>query len=117
MSTTGSTDRERRWRKRIEEWKTSGASASAFAKRHGFSSSSLRYWEGRLVLGAEETLRSAKSDGPALVRVVPRSAAVGPARDETAVVIDVGGVTIRVLPGFDAALLVEVVRVLREAAS
>lgn len=119
MSTTGSKDRERRWRKLVREWKASGESAAGFAKRHGFSSSSLRYWEGRLQLAEEEAEpRSVvKPDGPTLVRVVPRRGATGPGRDETSVLVDVGGATIRVLPGFDAALLVEVVRALREATS
>ncbi len=96
----------------MREWKASGESAAGFARRHGFSSSSLRYWEGRL--GPDET---AHPKAPPLVRVVPGNAAAGLGQDEATVVVDVGGATIRVLPGFDATLLVEVVRVLREAAS
>jgi len=119
MSTTESKDRERRWRKLVKEWRASGESAAGFAKRHGFSSSSLRYWEGRLHLDGEgaEPGSAVKSDGPSLVRVIPRRGVAGPGREEGSVIVDVGGATIRVLPGFDATLLVEVVRVLREAAS
>jgi hypothetical protein len=119
MSTTESKDRERRWRKLVKEWRASGESAAGFAKRHGFSSSSLRYWEGRLHLDAEgaEPRSAVKSDGPSLVRLIPRRGAEGPGRDQPSVVIDVGGAMVRVLPGFDATLLVEVVRVLREASS
>jgi hypothetical protein len=46
-----------------------------------------------------------------------RSEAGGPGPEEAAVVISVAGACIRVLRGFDATLLANVIRVLRESVS
>jgi len=71
---------------------------AAFAARHGFSRGTLSWWSSRL--GPE-----AKPAG--FVRVVAR-----PAPTPASLVLEVGAVRIRVVPGFDAVLLSDVVRAL-----
>jgi len=59
------TPRESRqeWAKRVASWRRSGETAQAFAARHGWNSSTLRWWssEGR----------RARGDGVAFVEVTP----------------------------------------------
>lgn len=71
-----------------------------FAERQGFNAATLRWWSSRV--GREK---------PAgFVRVVARPAPTTPS-----LVLEVGAVRIRVVPGFDATLLTEVVRALEAA--
>jgi hypothetical protein len=36
------------WRKRVAGWRASGETAAVYSARHGFTTSSLRYWSCRL---------------------------------------------------------------------
>ena len=91
------------WAKRVAAWRASGRTADTFAAGHGFAGSTLRWWASRL-----------GQRGPALVRVVP---VTSPAVGEAVVELGVGGVRVFVRTGFDRALLVEVLDVLREKAA
>ncbi len=42
------TDTKATWRERVESWRTSGETAAAFSTRHGFASSTLRWWASQL---------------------------------------------------------------------
>ena len=76
-----------------------------FARREGYSPSTLAWWATELRRRGEAPGRT--STVPTLVRVVPRSAP--PA---AALVLEVGRVRISVARGFDAALLRDVVAAL-----
>lgn len=87
----------------IEEWKTSGQSAVAFAQERGISATRLSYWSKQL---AEE-----------MVEATPRfvSVAVPSARDATTgatMEIEFGGVIMRVREDIDARTIVQLVTAL-----
>ncbi len=82
----------------IEMVRTSGEPVKVVAARMGVKDSTAYYWMKRA--------RAAKV--PEFVRILPQSAA---AKDGMA--IEVGGAVIRLKSGFDPALLLEVVSVLR----
>jgi hypothetical protein len=81
------------WAKRVSAWRSSGQTADAFASGRGFAGGTLRWWASRLARRP-----------PALVRVV--------AAPSPSVELEVGGVSVRVRPGFDGALLSQVLDVL-----
>jgi hypothetical protein len=85
----------------VHQWKASGLSALAFARRHGFSPANLPRWAARL------------DSSPA-----PAPAALTFVRLETTprvpLVVEVGSVRVRVEPGFDPALLRAVVSALTD---
>jgi len=88
----------------VQSWRASGESAEGFAKGKGFSGSALRMWGHRLSPMAS----------PRIVALVPRRAGELGAASTAAceLTIELGGVRIRVTPGFDHALLAEVIGVL-----
>ncbi len=88
-----------KWAERVGAWRASGQGASAFSAGKGYEASTLRWWASRL--GREEPLR--------IVPVIARAS-----RPETQgdVVVEVGGVRVRVTRGFDGVLLAQVVRAL-----
>jgi hypothetical protein len=90
------------WRERVTAWRASGETAAQFARGRGYSPKTLTWYASRLRQTAT----------PGFVRLVPRPAAA----TAPTVVLDVDGVQIRVAPGFDAALLGQVVAALRGAA-
>jgi hypothetical protein len=87
------------WRREVEGWRASGESMEAYARRRGYSKSSLGRWS--------SAYRPAPTDdAPRMVRLeVARAAAVSRA----SVVVQIGGARVVVEPGFDAELLREVV--------
>ncbi len=89
---------KQKWEARVQAWRASGQDASAFVVGKGFEASTLRWWASRL--GRDEPLR--------IVPVVARSSSA--ARGD--VVVEVGDARVRVTPGFNGALLAEVVRAL-----
>ena len=94
---------EQLWAERVRGWREAGVSAEAYARGKGFSGSALRMWNRRL---------SPRTGlvGPRIVPLVLRgSAATGE------VIVEVGSVRVRVTPGFDRALLTEVISVLGAA--
>jgi hypothetical protein len=87
------------WAKRVSAWRSSGQTADAFASGRGFAGGTLRWWASRLARRP-----------PALVRVVAAPSPSTPSAPS--VELEVGGVSVRVRPGFDGALLGQVLDVL-----
>ena len=81
------------WRREVEGWRASGASAMVYARSRGYSASSLMRWA-----------QCTPSSGFARLEVVPTAEA-----REVHLAVEVGGATIRVERGFDAELLRSVV--------
>lgn len=101
-------DKEKLWKKRVQDYQSSGLSGSEWCKRHGIPVNRLWYWKKKLVKGdvpkEEETRQT----------WVPVTVdASNPGEIDTGMTIRVGAVEIEVKPGFNAVLLQEVVRTLR----
>lgn len=97
---------EAMWSERVRAWRESGQTAAAFAEGKGFEASTLRFWSSRL---------RRKPAAPRIVQLVPKVAEDDRARDggsRPELIIEVGGARIGVRPGFDKALLAEVVSAL-----
>ena len=71
-------------------------SATEFVRGRDFAASTLRYWASRLARPA-----------PRFVRLTSAGTAAVATRSD--LVVEVGGVRVRVAPGFDPALLAQVV--------
>jgi len=100
------------WKRRVAEWRASGLSASEFAAGRGFARSTLTWWAWRLGSVASVPEGRPAAAGAGLVRVLVRDEeAVAP---ETPVVVEVGGVRVRVARGFDRGVLRDVVSLLSE---
>jgi hypothetical protein len=84
----------------VQAWRASGQTAPAFAEGKGFSASLLRWW------GSELSRRSGRDRPVRLARVVR------PPRERAALTVAVGPARIEVGPGFDHALLREVLEAL-----
>ena len=65
------------WRKRVQQWKTSGLTAERFAAGRGFKAGSLRHW--KWLLGAEKRGWKArcKKAAPPFVEIVRAADLVG----------------------------------------
>jgi hypothetical protein len=92
---------EAKWRERVNEWRASGKTAVEFVQGRSYAGSTLQYWSSRL---------DKPSAPPGFVQLVGRSERVE--RGVSEFVVEVGGARVRVRPGFDAALLCQVVRAL-----
>jgi hypothetical protein len=91
------------WEGLVTDHAASGQSVEAFCRSRRVSASALRYWIAKRKM-AESPLRFVSA-------VKVGHAAVGSlAEKATGVLVEVGGATIRVEPGFDRGLLLEVVR-------
>jgi transposase len=95
--------KEREWRRRIREWRRSGLSVRAFCAGHSLAQPSFYAWRREL----------AKRDAESAAFVSVEVVADAPAADALEVVLD-GGRTIRVVAGFDAATLRQLLAVLEE---
>ncbi len=89
--------KERQWRRRIDQWRTSGLSVRAFCARHGLATASFYNW--RRVLQ-----RPVPAEQPAFVPVQVVADAM-PAQASALEVVLTDGRVVRVAPGFDAATL------------
>ena len=90
----------------VAQWRSSGLSAFAFAKRHGFAQANLSRWAARLKRpSAREPLRALTF---VRLETAPRGAAL---------LVEVGSARVRVEPGFDPALLRAIVTALTETPS
>jgi hypothetical protein len=86
---------EAKWEARVDGWRRSGLSATAYSKGKDFTAGGLRYWASRL--GRVEHERGGK--GPVrLARLVRTDAG---ADLDTPIVLEVGGVRVGVRRGFD----------------
>ena len=103
------TDTETKWSERVGEWRASGKTAEEFAEGRGFKGSTLRYWASTLRT-AEGAPGRTRKPRVRLVRVVAR-----PSAAEASLEVAVGAARVTVRPGFDAALLRQVVDALRGA--
>lgn len=103
---------EAKWSERIREWKASGKSLHEFSAGQPFKASSLGWW-------AWQLRKRSSRGGPAgktirLAQVVRRRPPTAAEPKASAVIVEVGGTRIAVQRGFDAELLGQVVRTLRE---
>jgi hypothetical protein len=109
---------EMKWSERVRQWRASGGTAEQFAQGQGFEASTLRYWASRLkTMGAMAAsvatpAESAPKPSIQLVRVRRARAGMPVTGRSSALTIGVGAARIEVGPGFDRALLREVVDVL-----
>ena len=95
---------EATWRRRVDEWHASALPATTFTEGRGYSASALRYWAKRLEsLAPARPVRIAR-----LVRDGDTADAGG------AIGIEIGGVRLKVGPGFYRATLRGVLEVLAE---
>ena len=96
----GMRTRATEWAERVQAWRESGQTAPAFAEGKGFSASLLRWW------GSELARRAGTEKPVRVARVVRRP------RERAALTVAVGAARIEVGPGFDHALLREVLEAL-----
>jgi len=97
------------WRERVTEWKASGKRATDFAQGKPYAAGTLRWWSYRLGKLAREKRPKRPATTIAIARVVRKPT---PTRTSSGLVLEVGGVRVRVDSGFDRALLCEVVAAL-----
>ena len=101
-------EKERQWRRRIEQWQASGLSVRDFCARHGLSTASFYNWR--------RVLERRVAEQPAFIPVQ----VVADATSDKAGALEVllfNGRTVRVAPGFDAATLRRLLAVLEGEAS
>jgi hypothetical protein len=110
------TETDAKWLERIRQWKESGKTAEEFAIGQPFKASTLKWRASELRRGVKGDRRNDK--GPSVDRSVrfaqvvpvPRSRENAP--PSSGVVVEISGARIPLSRGFDAELLVEVVRAL-----
>jgi hypothetical protein len=100
--TSTATTTESLWAERVRAWRASGEPVAKFVQGRGDSASALRAWAQRL--GPAEP-------SPRFLRVVPSKPAPV-AGGSSELVLEVGAVRVRIAPGFDPALLADVLRAL-----
>jgi hypothetical protein len=96
-------DKERLWRRRIDQWRVSGLSVQAFCAQHGLSSASFYHWR--------RVLDRRAAEEPAFVPVQVVADAM-PVQARLLEVVLADGRAVRVAPGFDAATLRRLLAVL-----
>lgn len=88
------------WRSRLTAWQRSGLTTDVFCADKPYAASTLRWWSSRL----------RHASAPAFLELRPsRPVATTPPAD---LVVEVGGARVRVVSGFDPALLASVVAAL-----
>ena len=97
-------EKQRQWRRRIDQWRVSGLSVQAFCARHGLAPATFYNW--RRVLE-----RRAAEQPVAFVPVQVAADAV-PAQASALEVVLTDGRAVRIAPGFDAATLRRLLAVL-----
>jgi hypothetical protein len=95
--------KERLWRRWIDQWRVSGLSVRAFCARHGLATASFYNWRRVLQRRADDQVVFAP------VQVV---AGVVPTPTSALEVVLTDGRTVRVAPGFDATTLRQLLAVL-----
>jgi transposase len=88
----------------VRAWKAEGGTQAAFMRRHGLPRERLRFWTRRL---------AEKPEGPPPLGFVPVEVEPAPPREE-AVVVEVGGLRVRVDGGASQALVARVLRAVKE---
>jgi transposase-like protein len=97
-------EKERQWRRWIDQWRGSGLSVRAFCARHGLATASFYNW--RRVLQ-----RRAAAEPPTFVPVRVVADAM-PIQASALEVVLTDGRVVRVAPGFDAVTLRQLLAVL-----
>ncbi len=95
---------ESKWAERVAQWKASGQTVTEYARGREYKASTLRWWSSRMGRGV------VGRPSVATVRMVRVVAAAKPV--ESTLSVRVGGALVEVRPGFDVALLREVVHAL-----
>jgi hypothetical protein len=103
LTTSTATTNESLWAERVRAWRASGEPVAQFVRGRGDAASALRSWAQRL--GPAEP-------SPRFWRVVPSKPTPASTAGVPELVLEVGAARVRVAPGFDPALLAEVVRAL-----
>lgn len=97
-----------RWRDRLEDQRTSGLSIAAWCRQHHIPDHQFYYWKKKF---------SPKDQGEQVVEWVPVVSTdidkPESAHRDHGITISVGTVSIAVQPGFNEALLLDVIRVLQ----
>lgn len=118
------TDKERIWAERVGEWKASGKTLQEFAKDQPYKGLTLRWWGSELrrrgLLGKTSARRGrpgapAKLPSIRMVRVVRRGDPEPAPPADSSIAVEIGGARIVIQQGFDAGVLSNVVRALKEA--
>lgn len=87
----------------VRAWKAEGGTQSAFMRRHGLPRERLRFWTRR---------REEKPEAKRVVSFVPVEVATATPREES-VVVEVGGVRVRVDGGASEELVARVLRAVK----
>jgi hypothetical protein len=96
------------WAERVRQWRESGKPARVFADGGGYAVSTLYRWAERLASGPVQAApRRARRTG--FMQLVAKQR---PPTQGCEVLVEVGAARVRVGTGFNAALLVDVVRAL-----
>ncbi len=118
------TDKERIWAERVQEWKASGKTLQEFAKDQPYNGLTLRWWSSELRRRGQSDKGSGRQRRPRapakppsvrMVRVVPRRDPEPAQPAVGSIAVEIGGARIVVQQGFDASVLSNVVRALKEA--
>jgi transposase len=96
-------EKERQWRRRIDQWRVSGLSVRAFCARHGLATAGFYNWR--------RVLQRRAAEKAAFVPVQVVADAV-PTQASALEVVLADGRAVRVAPGFDAATLRQLLAVL-----
>ena len=105
---------EAKWSERIREWKASGKALHEFAVGQPYKASSLGWWAWQLRKRAGKGGGTSTGKTIRLAQVVRSRAPAAAAPAASAVIVEVGGTRIAIQRGFDAELLGQVVRTLRD---
>ncbi len=96
-------ERNEQWQERIRAYRDSGQTMQAWCAAQEISLYQLKYWLRKLSPGKR------KAPATTWVTVAPTP---HPSPEASSLVVRIGNVSIDIRPGFDAALLTQVVRVL-----
>ena len=96
--------KDRKWQRRIEQWRASGLSVRAFCARHDLATASFYNWR--------RVLQRRAAEEPAAFVPVQVVADAVPTQSGALEVVLTDGRAVRVAPGFDAATLRQLLDVL-----
>lgn len=107
------------WAGHVEEWRSSGETATAFCEERGLKLRSLRYWSGRMRREAGQALNeTVAAHQVRIARVRTKRERAGAEETVVAAVpirVRVGEMAIEVVPGFDEETLARVLGVVTRA--
>jgi hypothetical protein len=104
------------WAERVKQWQASGQQSRDFCAGRGYAAKNLLWWSSHFRRHGFPDSAKRKSDGVRLARVVRRregEAMRSPARQGSAVVVELSGARIQVDRGADRATVAMVLEILR----